>query len=78
MTVKGKSATTLKATTLVDSEIITGDFQDLGVGSLEIRWSGDDVASAITTADDEYELELWGYQLDATISSVGSIQMTRR
>ena len=78
MTVLGKSSTLLKTDTLVDSEIITGDFMGLGVGSLMIRWSGDDVTSAITTAADEYEIELWGSSLDATVSSVGSIGMTRR
>ena len=78
MTVLGKSSTLLKTDTLVDSEIITGDFMGLGVGSLMIRWSGDDVTSAITTAADEYEIELWGSSLDATVSSVGSIVMTRR
>ena len=78
MTVKGKSSTTLKSDTLVDSEIITGDFQTLGIGSMYIRWSGDDVTSAITTAADEYEIECWGSSLDATVSSVGSIGMTRR
>ena len=78
MTVKGKSSTTLKSDTLVDSEIITGDFQTLGIGSMYIRWSGDDVTSAITTAADEYEIECWGSSLDATVSSVGSIRMTRR
>ena len=78
MTVKGKDTNLLKTDTLIDSEIITGDFQHLGVGSLYIRWGGDDVTSAITTAADEYEIELWGSSLDATISSVGSIRMTRR
>ena len=78
MTVKGKSSTTLKSDVLVDSEIITGDFQSLGIGSMYIRWSGDDVTSAITTAADEYEIECWGSSLDATVSSVGSLRMTRR
>ena len=78
MTVKGKSSTTLKSDVLVDSEIITGDFQTLGIGSMYIRWSGDDVTSAITTAADEYEIECWGSSLDATVSSVGSLRMTRR
>ena len=78
MTVKGKDSTLLKTDTLIDSEVITGDFQHLGVGSLYIRWGGDDVTSAITTAADEYEIELWGSSLDATISSVGSLRMTRR
>ena len=78
MTVKGKDSNLLKTDTLIDSEVITGDFQHLGVGSLYIRWGGDDVTSAITTANDEYEIELWGSSLDATISSVGSLRMTRR
>jgi len=78
MSVLGKSSSLLKTDTLVDSEIITGDFQTLGAGSLYIRWSGDDVTSAITTAADEYEIELWGSSLDATVSSIGSVIMTRR
>ena len=78
MTVKGKDSTLLKTDTLIDSEVITGDFQHLGVGNLYIRWGGDDVTSAITTAADEYEIEMWGSSLDTTISSVGSMRMTRR
>ena len=78
MTVKGKDGTLLKNNTLIDSQVITGDFDFLGAGSLYIRWGGDDVTSAITTATDEYEIELWGSSLDATVSSVGSIRMTRR
>ena len=78
MTVKGKDGDLLKNNELIDSQVITGDFDFLGVGNLYIRWSGDDVTSAITTATDEYEIELWGSSLDTTISSVGSIKMTRR
>ena len=77
MTVKGKNSTLLKTDVLINSEIITGDFQSLGVGSLYIRWGGDD-DSASATAGDEYEIELWGSSLDASISSVGSMVMTRR
>ena len=71
-------ASILKTDTLIDSETITGDFQHLGVGSLYVRWGEDDVTSAITTASDEYEIELWGSSLDTTVSSVGSMRMTRR
>ena len=78
MTVKGKDGTLLKNNTLIDSQVITGDFDFLGIGSMYIRWGGDDVTSAITTADDEYEIECWGSSLDTTISSVGSVKMTRR
>ena len=77
MTVYGKSSTTLKSETLIDSETITGDFQHLGVGNLYVRWGGDDDVAA-TLVDDEYEIELWGSSLDTTISSVGSIRMSRR
>ena len=77
MTVTGKSSTALKADVLVDSETITGDFQSLGVGSLEIRWSGDDVITATTTNNDEYEIELWGSALESSVTSTGSIKMTR-
>ena len=78
MTVKGKDGTLLKNNTLIDSQVITGDFDFLGIGSMYIRWGGDDVTSAITTAADEYEIECWGSSLDTTISSVGSVKMTRR
>ena len=78
MTVKGKSSTTLKSEVLIDSEIITGDYQSLGVGGMKIRWSGDNDA-AITTAADEYEIELFGHGLDSsTPGQVGSLSMTRR
>ena len=77
MTVKGKSSTTLKSETLVDSDVITGDYQTLGVSDMQIRWSGDNDA-AITTASDEYEIELFGYSLDSsTPGQVGNIKMTR-
>ena len=78
MTVTGKSSTALKSETLVDSEIITGDYQSLGISDMKIRWSGDNDA-AITTASDEYEIELFGYSLDSsTPGQVGNIKMTRR
>lgn len=78
MTVKGKDSTKLKNTVLVDSEIITGDYQSLGISDMKIRWSGDN-DDAITTANDEYEIELFGHNLDSsTPGQVGNIKMTRR
>ena len=78
MTVKGKDSTKLKNNVLIDSEIITGDYQSLGLSGMKIRWSGDNDA-AITTADDEYEIELFGHNLDSsTPGQVGNIKMTRR
>jgi len=77
MTVKGKSSTTLKSETLVDSEVITGDYQNLGLSSMKIRWSGDNDA-AITTASDEYEIEVFGHSLDSsTPGQVGNIKLSR-
>ena len=78
MTVYGKSSTSLKTDVLVDSETINGDYQHLGVGSLYIRWSGDDVATATTTIADQYEVELFSSAIDSTNSAIGSMRMTRR
>ena len=76
-TVKGKDSTKLKNTVLIDSEIITGDYQSLGLSGMKIRWSGDNDA-AVTTADDEYEIEVFGHNLDSsTPGQVGNIKMTR-
>ena len=78
MTVKGKDSTKLKNNVLIDSEVITGDYQSLGLSGMKIRWSGDNDA-AITTAADEYEIELFGHNLDSsTPGQVGNIKMTRR
>jgi len=78
MTVTGKDSTKLKNTVLIDSEIITGDYQSLGVSGMKIRWAGDN-DSAICSANDEYEVELFGYSLDSsTPGQVGNIKMTRR
>ena len=76
--VYAKNSDTLKTDQIVTTETINGDFQSLGVGSLYIRWGGDDSATAKVYQDDEYEIELWGSSLETTISSVGSVKMTRR
>tara|TARA_B100000424_G_C22939418_1_gene499874 strand:+ start:1940 stop:2905 length:966 start_codon:yes stop_codon:yes gene_type:complete len=77
MTVFGKSDTTLKADVIVESEVIDGDFMFL-VQGMEIRWSGDDVATAVCTEGDEYEIELKGYDCEVTTSQMGSVSLTRR
>ena len=78
MSVYGKGNDQLKNELLVDSETITGDFQHCGVGNLYIRWSGDDVVTAICTATDEYEIELWGTALPTSVTNAGSVTLTRR
>ena len=75
--VYAKNSTTLKTDQIVTSETINGDFQQI-LGSLAIRWGTDDTATGLVKQDDEYEIELWGSSLDSTVSSVGSIRMTRR
>ncbi len=80
-TVHGKSSTKLKDSSevLVDSEIIDGDYQYLGVGDLYIRWGGDDVANAFAYANDEYEIELYARSLGtSTAKNYGTIHLTRR
>jgi len=76
--VYAKSSTTLKTEQIVTSEIINGQYQTLGLGSLYIRWGGDDSATAKVYDDDEYEIELWGSSIDASVIGVGSSRMTRR
>ena len=75
--VYAKNSTTLKTDQIVTSETINGDFQQI-LGSLAIRWRTDDTATGLVKQNDEYEIELWGSSLDSTISSVGSMRMTRR
>jgi hypothetical protein len=77
MSVYGKDNNQLKNDLIVNSEIIDGDFQVLCSG-VRIRWSGDDVATAVCTAGDEYEIELKGMDCEVSTSQVGSISLTRR
>tara|TARA_Y100001963_G_scaffold159868_1_gene265838 strand:- start:2646 stop:3617 length:972 start_codon:yes stop_codon:yes gene_type:complete len=78
MTVYAKDTNQLKIDKVIDGETITGDFQSLGVSGLYIRWSGDDVASAICSTNDEYEVELHGSGMSSSVSQQGSIRMSRR
>jgi hypothetical protein len=68
----------MKATQIVTTKTINGDFQTLGVGDLSIRWGGDDTATAKVYQDDEYEIELWGEALESSIPSVWSVNATRQ
>ena len=77
-TVYASDGDNLKVDKVVTSELINGRFQSLGVGSLQVRWSGDDVVTAITTQLDEYEIELHGYGMDTNSpTKMGSVRMTR-
>ena len=72
-----KDNDTLKNRQVITAEKITGDYDHVASG-LYMRWSGDDVATATTNADDEYEIEVHSSSINSDISSVGSISMTRR
>tara|TARA_Y100001938_G_scaffold21572_1_gene27754 strand:+ start:11617 stop:12906 length:1290 start_codon:yes stop_codon:yes gene_type:complete len=78
MTVKAKDSDQLKNDVIVDSEIITGDFQPLASG-LQIRWSAGviDGSTDVATAGDEYEIEVYSTTMDATVSNVGSVGLSR-
>ena len=72
-----KDNDTLKNNQVITEEKITGDYDHIASG-LYVRFSGDDVSSAITTANDEYEIEVHSSSIDADNSSIGSVSMTRR
>ena len=67
----------LKNKQVATEEKITGDYDHI-TSRLYMRWSGDDVTSAIATANDEYEIEVYSSSIDSDMSSVGSISMSRR
>jgi len=71
-----KNADSLKATEVVSSRKISGDFQSLA-GTLEVRFGGsaDDSAAVL---DDEWEIEVSGWQEEVDNSSINSVRMTRR
>jgi len=71
-----KDADSLKATNVVSSRKISGDFQSLA-GTLEIRFAGAN-DSTQAAANDEWEVEVAGWQEEVDNSSINSVRMTRR
>ena len=78
-TSKGKTDNNLKSDIIQDAEIIDGDYQPVAPG-LYIRFSAAviDGSTDVATINDEYEIEVFGYGLDSTVSHTGSISLTRR
>ena len=75
-TVTVKDSTKLKNNVLIDSEVITGDFQSLAYG-LEIRFAGS-ADDSVATAGDEWEIEVGGAGEEQELpGNVRSIQLTR-
>ena len=70
-----KSSTDLKATQVVTAETINGDYQQCA-GGLEIRFAGATDATT-ATANDEWEIEVYGTGEDVRTSNIGNINMTR-
>jgi hypothetical protein len=60
---------------VVDEEKITGDYQTLA-GGLEIRFGGS-TDSTQAAANDEWEIEVAGWQEEVDNSAINSIKMTR-
>ena len=71
-----KDNTRLKKNQVVTERVITGDYQTLAYG-LEIRFGGaaDDSAAV---EDDEWEIEVAGWQEEVDNSAINSVKMTRR
>ena len=69
-------STGLKQNKVVDAELITGDYQSLAYG-LQIRFGGKTDNSA-ATANNEWEVEVAGWQEEVDNSAINSVRMTRR
>ena len=65
----------LKTNQVITEEIITGDYQTLAHG-LQIRFGGS-TDSSTATANDEWEIEVTGWQEEIDNSAMNSVKMTR-
>ena len=79
MTVYQKDGDKLKTDASVEAELIDGDYQYLAPG-LRIRWSAAviDGSTDVATLNDEYEVEVYGQNIDSTQHQVGTVSLTRR
>ena len=71
-----KDSDSLKATQVVTARKISGDYQPLA-GTLEIRFSGS-ADDSVATQDNEWEIEVSGWQEEVDNSVINSVRMTRR
>ena len=71
-----KDSESLKATEVVANRKISGDYQPLA-GGLQIRFAGSADNSA-AVQDDEWEIEVAGWQEEVDNSVINSVRMTRR
>ena len=71
-----KDSDQLKNNQVVTAEKISGDYQPLAYG-LQIRFGGND-EDDIATANNEWEVEVRGYNEEVDASDLTGISMTRR
>ena len=71
-----KDSDDLKNNQVITEEKINGDYQILA-GGLQIRFGGS-ADDSVATANNEWEIEVAGWQEEVDNSSVNSIKMTRR
>ena len=71
-----KDSTGLKTNQVVTEEIITGDYQPMAYG-LQVRFAGTTDAST-ATANNEWEVEVRGYNEEVDTGDLKGIKMTRR
>ena len=70
-----KDGDLLKNSQVVTAEKINGDFQNLAYG-LQVRFAGGTDATA-AAANDEWEIEVYSYSMDSTVSEINSMTQTR-
>ncbi len=70
-----KDGTKLKNSQVVTDKVITGDYQSLA-GGLEIRFGGS-TDSSTATANNEWEIEVFGFNEQVDASEGRSVKMTR-
>ena len=71
-----KDSDQLKNNQVITADKITGDYQTLAYG-LQIRFGGNDEADT-AAANDEWEVEVRGYNEEVDASDLTGISMTRR
>ena len=73
--VYAKDSTKLKNDQIVTEEVITGDYQSVA-GGLQIRFAGS-TDSSVATANNEWEIELYGSGEQVSNTGLGVIRMSR-
>ena len=71
-----KDSDDLKNNEVITEEKINGDYQILA-GGLQIRFGGS-ADDSVATANNDWEIEVAGWQEEVDNSAINSIKMTRR